>query len=103
MPPNPSQNSKKTLLEKGHIGLHIPQALLNKMWLHNTKMFGLRGSCFRRKFLENIDERITTRANIFERKTNHSTSIVPTTIQQLSVNKDVESVMKYATASLEMQ
>lgn len=55
-----------------------------------------------------------THANILRRKTNHSArksiftqllpvGIAPTTIQQLTGHKDKVSVIKYATASLNMQ
>ncbi|KAJ8310847.1 hypothetical protein KUTeg_012712 [Tegillarca granosa] len=38
-----TENEVKILHEKGIIGIHDPQALINKLWLNNTKLFGLRG------------------------------------------------------------
>ena len=45
--PNKSEplttEEENILIEKGVLGMHSPQALLNKMWLNNTKRFGMRG------------------------------------------------------------
>jgi hypothetical protein len=38
-----TKSEEKVLKEKGCIGLHSPEALLNKMWLQNTMMCGIRG------------------------------------------------------------
>ncbi|XP_056000117.1 uncharacterized protein KIAA1958-like [Ostrea edulis] len=38
-----TKSEENILKEKGCIGLHSPKALLNKIWLQNTMMFGIRG------------------------------------------------------------
>ena len=36
-------SEENKLKEEGCIGIHSPKALLNKMWLQNTMLFGIRG------------------------------------------------------------
>ena len=38
-----SEENKNKLKEKVYIGIHSPKSLLNKMWLQNTMLFGIRG------------------------------------------------------------
>ncbi|XP_070547977.1 uncharacterized protein KIAA1958-like [Ptychodera flava] len=39
-----TEDHEKALVEAGQLGIHSPNAVLNTIWLNNTKLFGLRGS-----------------------------------------------------------
>ena len=57
-----SDNEISILYEKGYLGLHNPQALLNMIWLHFTINFGMRGIqehydlryCIKTKFIVTV-------------------------------------------------